>query len=127
MITREQLGWEERWRNTLWEVLREQVWHPLPVFSARPQMVLSAWNPAGRRLPITVNQARDVVLQLELQAMGLTHARARGRHPDGSWSEDGWQLPYEPMLANRLLRRYGQLAAWVTDADGAHYHWTDPH
>ncbi|HEX3132308.1 MAG TPA: DUF3293 domain-containing protein [Planctomycetota bacterium] len=88
-------------------------------------MVLSAWNPAGQRLPIAVNQARDVVLQAELQAMGLTQVRARGRNPDGSWCEDGWQLPYEPMQAARLLRRYGQLAAWVTDAAGARYHWAD--
>lgn len=123
--SRERDDWEACWRETLWDLCQDGVWRPLPSFSAEPMMVLSAWNPRGQRLPISVNQARDAVLQAELVAMMLTHVRARGRSPDGSWSEDGWQVPYDSTQAERLLRRHGQLAAWITDAAGARYHWAD--
>lgn len=124
MTRGERNDWKECWHDTRWEVYQDGAWQSLPPISVHPLMVLSAWNPGSRRLPIRVNEARDKVLQAELLAMGISHVRARGRSPDGSWCEDGWQVPYESMLAEQLLRRHGQLAAWITDAGGAYYHWT---
>ena len=87
--------------------------------------MVSAWNPGVHRLPTSVNQARDAGLVAELQALGCTPLRARGRCPEGRWHEDGWQIPHTPLRSILVLRRYGQIAGWVTDADGSHYQWSE--
>lgn len=115
--------WIQRWHDTVWERFADDGWSRLAATSFDPLVVVTAWNPGGHRLPNAVNQARDVVLRTELHALGCTLLRARGRSPDGLWYEDGWQIPHVPSRTHRLLRRYGQLAGWVTDANGAHYHW----
>ena len=134
----DRVRWESLWRNTLWERAEAGHWSPITTTSPDPLVVLTARNPGGLRLPILVNQAREVVLQAELSALGCTPQRARGRSPDGTWCEedwceedwcedawceDGWQIPHALPRTRVLLCRYGQLAGWVTDADGAHLVW----
>lgn len=121
----ERRAWEERWHGTIWEGLDGGGWLELPTTSPGPQVVISAWNPLGMRLPQPVNRARDALLMGELQARGLSARRARGRSPDGAWWEDGWQIAHEADRTQLLVRRYGQLAGWVTDAGGARFHWAD--
>jgi hypothetical protein len=118
--------WEARWRTTVWEWAAAGQWLPLASMSASPLVVVTAWNPDGQLLPEAINRARDVMLLAELRALGCDPLRARGRSPDGTWHEDGWQIPHVPVRTLMLLRRYGQIAGWVTDADGAHYHWCEP-
>lgn len=118
------LRWESLWRDTLWERFDDGRWSPLEARSAVPLVVVTAWNPGGLRLSGAVNQARDAVFQGELCALGLVPRRARGRSPSGDWYEDGWQIPHVQARTDQLLRRYGQIAGWVTDATGAHLHWS---
>lgn len=100
---------------------------PLPDSSPVPLVVVSAWNPGGARLDAAINQARDRVLLDELEAWGLSPQRARGRSADGLWSEDGWLLEHLVARTTAILRRYGQIAGWVTGPGGSSYHWaTDP-
>lgn len=115
--------YEQLWRNTLWERLDGDCWLPLPSSSAVACVVISAWNPCGRSIPLEVNRARDRILHGELAALGLSPIRARGRSPDGHWSEEGWQIVHEATRSSVLLCRYGQIAGWVTGPDGPSYHW----
>jgi hypothetical protein len=117
--------WVARWRDTVWERLESGHWSLLATTSSVPLVVVTAWNPGGRQLPDAINQARDLVLQMEIKALGCAPLRARGRSPDGMWREDGWQIPHSPARSLTLLHRYGQLAGWVTDADGARYLWRE--
>lgn len=118
-------GWERLWRDTLWESAADGQWSPLARTSPTPLVVVTAWNPGGRRLPRAVNDARDAVLLAELRTRGWTPLRARGRSADHGWCEEGWQIPHLPSHTRMLLRRYGQLAGWVTDAPGDRYHWCE--
>ncbi|MBA3698783.1 MAG: DUF3293 domain-containing protein [Planctomycetes bacterium] len=120
----ERLHWERRWQETVWERAEAAQWLPLASCSPHPLVVVTAWNPGGSQLPLAVNQARDVVLRDELVALGLVPIRARGRSPAGDSYEDGWQIPHQPPRTVTLLRRYGQLAGWVTDATGCRYQWS---
>jgi hypothetical protein len=38
---------------------------------------------------MAINRARDRVLQVELIALEISLHQARGRNPDGNWSEEG--------------------------------------
>lgn len=118
-------SWETLWDGTVWETLKYGRWSPLESTSSIPLVVVTAWNPAGSLLPMSVNQARDAVLHAELLALGLKPCRARGRSASGDWHEDGWQIPHAVERTRALLRRHGQLAGWVTDEKGASYLWWD--
>ena len=87
--------------------------------------VITAWNPAGARLPPAVNAARDAVLRAELAAYELAPLRVRGRSPDGSWYEDGWLFAHDAERTRRLLRRWHQLAGYLLDRGGRSLLWTD--
>ncbi len=108
------------------ELSCEGGWQALDRLDAEiPGLVLSAWNPQGEPLPAAVNQARDTVLYAELRARDCAALRARGRSPDGSWTEDGWLIPHERERSLLLLRRYGQLAGYVFGPDGRGLLWAD--
>lgn len=118
---------EDLWQNTRWEHLVDSTWMPLPNSSPVPLIVVSAWNPGSARLDAAINHARDRVLLGELEALGLSPQRARGRNPDGLWSEDGWLIEHLVARTTEILRRYGQIAGWVTGPGGSSYQWaTDP-
>lgn len=102
------------WRATVCELSHDGVWLALATaVPAAPTVVVTAWNPLGLLLPEAVNRARDAVLVAELVGRGVERRRARGRDPAGTWIEEGWALSYAREDALRLLRRYGQLAAFV--------------
>lgn len=123
----DQAFWEARWHATVWEGQDEAGrWTPIAPCSAEPLVVLSAWNPGGGRLPLAVNLARDALLLAELRALGLSPVRARGRSPDHAWCEEGWRIADLPARTAQLLRRYGQLAGWVTGPAGPRYAWSVP-
>jgi hypothetical protein len=118
MHSRDKESWKRAWRGTVCELRDGDSWialerAPLP----GPVTIISAWNPASRKLPEAVNRMRDHLLSDELTAMGSSLRRARGRSQDGSWSEDSWVVSLPSAAIVRLLLRYGQLAA-MTFADG---------
>jgi hypothetical protein len=117
----------ECWQGTVWERLEGTAWIQIGDRADETLIIISAWNPAGRLLPISVNQARDAVLLAELTEMGLSPRRVRGRSPDHAWSEECWQIAHAAGRSNRLLRRYGQIAGWITAPMGARYCWAEPH
>jgi hypothetical protein len=118
--------WTECWRHTVWERAADSRWLALEEHSHDALVIVSAWNPGGRRLPEAVNRARDGVLHQELLAIGLRPLRVRGRSPDHSWCEEGWRFAHLPARTGALLRRYGQLAGWITEPAGCRYVWGDP-
>jgi hypothetical protein len=118
--------WRRAWRGTLWELAEGDGWRPLPDTGGAPAgVVVSAWNPHGVRLPDEVNRARDQLLLDELRARGLQPRRARGRSPDGAWSEDGWLVEHRHARSVALLGRYQQLAGLVVEHGRAHLLWRD--
>ena len=119
-------AWEKLWDGTVWEVEEHGHWSPLETRTGTPLVVVTAWNPGGMLLPVAVNQARDVVLRAELLALGLRARRARGRSRTGDWHEEGWQIPHADERTVGLLRRYGQLAGWISATAGASYRWVEP-
>jgi hypothetical protein len=83
---------------------------PLPW--PEPTHVVTAWNP-GEERPHEQNVRADERLERELDGRGLTHCRAIGSSPDGSWSEEGFAIvgmSRDQALA--LARAYGQMAIY---------------
>jgi hypothetical protein len=101
----EQQHYEQLWQVTVWERLDEGGWKALPSAGPTQRVVISAWKPRGRRLPLTVNQARDVVLHAEHARLGLSPIRARGRSTYHRWVEDGWQIDLDPARTVAVLNR----------------------
>jgi hypothetical protein len=116
----------ESYRQTRCSVLVAAKWlslddAPTPHFG----LIVTAWNPASRRLPDDVNARRDRLLRAELDALGVGALRARGTSADGTWFEDGWLIAHEAHRSLSLLRRYGQLAGFVFSAEGRGLLWAD--
>ena len=102
-------------------------WLPAHVGGTQaPIALLSAWNPESRLLGPAVNAGRDQLLAEELASCSIAAQRSRGRAADGSWMEEGWGIPAEPLeRVVQLLCRYGQLAAVLIDMDGRRLQWRD--
>jgi hypothetical protein len=81
---------------------------------AAPVVVVTAWNPGGRRLRAEENGVRHHALVAELAARGLDRWPATGREVPGGHHEEGVALPglTEPE-ATALGRRFGQAAVYL--------------
>lgn len=110
----------EAYRASECTVLIGDIWQDL---GHRRGLVITAWNPGSRHLPLHVNEARDAVLKAELDALALETVRAKGR--SGDWYEMGWLIEHQPARSLHLLRRYGQLAGFVFSAEGRALLWSD--
>jgi hypothetical protein len=122
----ERRRWRDTWRATVCELADGTAWLDLArAVPARPTLVLTAWNPRGRRLPEAINAARDAVLRAELHALGYEARRARGSSPARDWHEDGWAIEHRDERSAELVRGYGQLAAFVYDRGGRALLWAD--
>ncbi len=114
------------YRATRCQIRTEGGWQALDTLPSEGMgAVITAWNPAGTKLPPAVNDARDDLLRAELAAYGLAPLRVRGNAADGSWYEDGWLVPHDDQRTLRLLRRWHQLAAYLLDRTGRSLLWSD--
>jgi hypothetical protein len=119
--------WQTAWHGTVWERLVGGRWRPVlsADTSAGEVLLISAWNPRGRRLGAGANRSRDAVLRRDLARLGLPAVRIRGRSVDGSWHEEGWLIPHRPGLDVALIRGHGQWAALLIRRDRRHLLWCD--
>ena len=102
MDTAERDRMRAAYRAGLSEIQGERDWtllDRLPTAQA-PGLIITAWNPFSRRLPTTVNAARDHV-------------------------EEGWLIPHAAERSLRLLRRYEQAAGYLISPDGRRLLWHD--
>ncbi len=109
------------------EVRGEAQWTALdrlPTAQA-PGLIITAWNPCSRRLPVAVNAARDDLLRHELAALHLPPLRVRGHDAARTWVEDGWLIPHQRARSLRLLRRYEQAAGYLVSPEGRRLLWQD--
>lgn len=87
---------------------------PLP----EPIYVITASDPGGQHAGREANDDANADLAGELWATGATLARAVGRSPDGSHSEDSVAAsPLSRQEAKELGRRYGQDAIYEVTAE----------
>ena len=81
--------------------------------SARSATVLTAWNPAGRRISAADNTMAQARLRRQLDASGLTTLLSSNLDPSGRWpTEPGWCVfDASPRQVDRWLVRFRQHAA----------------
>jgi hypothetical protein len=115
----------EAYRCTICEVQTAEGWRAVIPPDRGELAIVTAWNPGSRRLPEGTNQARDRVLAEELRARGLDAVRVRGRDQASTWVEEGFAIPHDRTSTLALLRRYGQLAAFVFRGDRRELLWAD--
>lgn len=94
---------------------------PADVCTARGQgaVVLTAWNPGWERPERPVNDAANLRLQKDLEALGVEVWPAVGASRHDDHSEPGfiaWGMDGQSGCA--VARRFGQFAIYVYDAQG---------
>ena len=79
--------------------------------------VVTAHNPDGVLTDGAENDRADELLRDELVRSNLIHFRVVGGSRDGKHQEAGWGIEVNEILAaNRLSKRFGQLAFfWITE------------
>lgn len=70
---------------------------------------ISAWNPASRPTPDTINQSADSSLVAQLKAIGAPHQPAWAEDTSGDWHEPGWLVAgLDPHMLDALAHEFGQ-------------------
>ena len=114
-------GLEEIWGVVILEVERHGTVVDPATLSAEHDAVvhvITAWNPASTAVDAASNIRADAELAAELVQRSVHAERCTGRHPDGSWREEGWAIVgLTREQACELGRHFGQDALYeVTDA-----------
>lgn len=86
--------------------------------------VITAHNPRSEVLADTVNTERHAQLLADVRATGCAHFNAIGRSKDGAWREASIAIVgLGAAAAMALARKYGQLAVFRIDQEGAQVVW----
>jgi hypothetical protein len=86
--------------------------------------VITAHNPESKVLADTVNTERHAQLLADVRATGCAHFNAIGRSKDGAWREASVAIVGLGEAAIMgLARKYGQLAVFRIDQEGAQVVW----
>jgi hypothetical protein len=85
----------------------------------RGSVLVTAWNPAGRRRSLAANRAAQRRLQQRLRAWGIKGWPAVARDPKGLWPDEHGVLLFgvAPAQAAQLGRALGQRAVLLVGAD----------
>ncbi len=127
VVAMDRRPWLAAWHGTVWEIRHGGAWRRLVPRLIPPggAVLLSAWNPHGRRAGAAANRAGDHRLRQDCRRLGLDHRRIRGRAANGAWIEEGWLIPCPRPIALRLLLRHRQIAAPLLHGDRSHLLWRD--
>jgi hypothetical protein len=88
-------GLEEIWGVVILKVERHGTVVDPATLSAEHDAVVhvvTAWNPASTAVDAASNIRADAELAAELVQRSVHAERCTGRHPDGSWHEEGWAI-----------------------------------
>ncbi len=94
---------------------------------APPFVIVTAWNPAGAKLCLDENVARNAGLKAAIAARGWQWHSAESRAPDGTHVEPGCAiLDAPPGEVAALAARFGQIAVFAWDGHEGRIAWLDP-